>query len=74
MKVTLQSTDRVVELNGTAARVWEGTTESGIRCYAAIPLIAAHRDDDNSEFERDLREVTPASDDAIRVFPSRLVT
>ena len=41
MKVTLESTTKIVELNGVQARIWEGTTEGGIRVHAFITRIAA---------------------------------
>lgn len=56
MKVTLESTTKIVELNGVPARIWEGTTESGVPCHAYITRIAVHRDEDNSQFERELQQ------------------
>ena len=73
MQVTLSSTDRIIEVNGVKARVWEGETVNGVRCYAAIAVIAAHCDDDNAEFERDLTEHQPASHDALRCFDLRTI-
>jgi hypothetical protein len=78
MKVTLESTERIVELemngNVVPARVWIGRTENGIECHAYITRIAVGRDDDASEFERDLREahvqLPPVLDRAI---PARLI-
>lgn len=40
MKITLESTSKIVELNGVPARVWEGKSESGIPCHAFITRIA----------------------------------
>jgi hypothetical protein len=58
MKVTLHSTTALKSYDGVRCRVWEGTTEAGIACYALIPVIAHHKDDDAraSEFRRDLEE------------------
>lgn len=60
MKVTIESTDKVVTLNVNGqevpARIWEGATENGIRCHAYVTRIAVHEKDDASEFERDLKE------------------
>lgn len=60
MKVTLENTDKLVELvvNGAVvpARIWEGVTANGIQCHAYITRIAVHDDDDAAEFERDLKE------------------
>lgn len=77
MRVTLESTTKVVEImtpsGPVPARVWEGTTETGIRCYALITRIAVHKDDDAAEFERSLQEQRTPSAEAVSVFNSRLV-
>lgn len=72
MKITLESTDKLVDLNGIPARVWEGQTESGIRVHAFITRIAVHRDDDTSEFERDLQEHRAPSPE-VALIPLRLI-
>lgn len=56
MKITLQSTRQILELDGSECRVWEGTTEGGVPVTAFIRRIAVDRADDTSEFERELRE------------------
>lgn len=62
MKVTLESTSDIVTLpiegKEVPARVWEGVTEKGVKCHAFITLIACKNTEDNSEFERDLQEIT----------------
>jgi hypothetical protein len=45
MKISLESTDQVVSLNGVPARVWYGTTEGGIDVHAFITRIAVDRAD-----------------------------
>ena len=72
MKVTLESTTKIVELNGVQARVWEGTTESGIRVHAFITRIAAPVDSDQYEFQRELQEQRKPSAD-VASYPLRLV-
>jgi hypothetical protein len=58
MKATLESTDRLttVTVKGQTvpARVWQGTTESGVPVIAYIAKIGAPADADHSEFEREL--------------------
>lgn len=76
MKVTLQSTSKIVTLvvNGTdvPARVWEGETERGVQCHAYVTRIAVSKDDDVSEFERDLTEhAAPTLE--IQAIPLRLI-
>jgi len=75
--MTLESTTRIVELrskNGAVmqARLWEGVTEHGTQVHALIVRVAAHRDDDNSELERDLREHKPPSERGIECFDLRM--
>lgn len=77
MKVTLESTTQIVECaagDGAIfhARVWEGTTEHGVKVQALIPRIAAHKDSDCSQFEAELKEQRPPSVD-FQAFPLRMV-
>ena len=71
MKVTLQSTTKIVELNGVPARVWEGKTDSGIPVHAFITRIACPLDADQSAFEAELVECAPPSPE-LEVYPARL--
>lgn len=70
MKITVESTTRIVTVNGFPGRVWEGKTESGIEVIVLITRIAAPAAADLSEFDRELRECKPPTDQATRVFPS----
>jgi hypothetical protein len=73
MIVHLESTDKIVHLNGVPARVWEGHTETGIACHALITRIAVHKDLDASQFERELQECRPVSPEVNGVYPTRMV-
>ena len=77
MRVRLESTEQIVTIavHGASvpARVWEGTTENGVRCFALITRIAVHKDDNAAEFERDLQEHKAPSAAAVKVFDTRLV-
>lgn len=78
MTVTLHSTDKIVELatpgGVVPARLWEGTTGGGVRCHAFITRIAVHKDDDATEFERELREQhAPVSPGLRGVYDARIV-
>lgn len=60
MKVTLESTTRVVSLrNGNSApmlaRIWEGRTETGIPVRAFVTRISVQDGNDQTEFDRELR-------------------
>jgi hypothetical protein len=79
MRVTLQSTTKVIELEIDGAvvpgRVWEGQTEDGIPCAAVITRIAAHQDHDRTRFELDLSRCADPRPHgpAVEAFPMRLV-
>lgn len=75
MKIILENTSKIVELNGVPARVWEGRTESGIPMHAYITRVALTENAGASaiaEFERELEAVRPPSVD-IAAIPNRLV-
>lgn len=60
MKITLESTNEITTRLGIRCprcRVWQGTTESGIQVFAFIPLISVHKDEDQTQFERELETV-----------------
>ena len=78
MTITITSTSEVVTCktsalaDGMLCRVWEGTTESGIRVQCLIPRIAALKADDLAQFEAQLAEQKPPSFTE-RAFPLRMV-
>jgi hypothetical protein len=72
MKIIIESTAKIVELNGVPARIWEGTTESGIPVHAFITRIAAPETADLKEFERELQACRAPSLD-VQAYPVRLV-
>jgi hypothetical protein len=72
MRITIESTSKVVTLNGLPARIWEGKTDSGIPCHVYVTRIAVDRDDDSAEFERELQEHKPPSEE-IEAIPLRLI-
>lgn len=55
MKITLESTSQIVQLNGVNCRVWEGKSEGGARLTAFIVRVAVDPDGDASELERELK-------------------
>ena len=72
MKVTLQSTTKIVELNGIPCRIWEGQSAAGIPCHAFIPRIAVEKDADNTQFEAELKEQAVPSAE-VQVYPLRMI-
>lgn len=83
MKITIESTDKIVELIGEGiaapARVWQGETDSGIPVQVFITRIAPeiptdHPDIDDLlvDFERELkRQAGPRL--SVRAIPLRLI-
>lgn len=72
MKIELESTTKIVHLNGVPARVWEGKTAAGVPMHAFIVRVGVHQDADASEFERDLKEHAAPSPD-VAAIPLRMV-
>lgn len=73
MKITIESTNKVVELDGVPARIWEGKTDSGIKVHCFITRIAIDKNEVRTdEFERELQETrTPTVE--IQDIPFRLI-
>jgi hypothetical protein len=72
MKMTIESTTRIIEASGIQCRVWEGVTERGVKVQALIPRVAALKDQDLSQFEAELQEQRPPSVGA-QAFPLRMI-
>ena len=64
MQIVLQSTTKIVNINGVPARVWEGATENGIPVHCYITRIAVPEGrpaEDYATFERELKECSAPS-------------
>jgi hypothetical protein len=72
MKITIESTSKVVTLNGVAARIWEGHTASGIPVHCFITRIGVGLDKDQAEFEAELKE-TKAPSAEVAAYPMRMI-
>lgn len=59
MKMTLESTDRFVDVNGARCRVWEGKSERGTPVYAFVAQVAVDKGHDATELDVDLQENRP---------------
>jgi hypothetical protein len=73
MKITIESTSLVVNANGIDCRVWEGSTEGGVKVQCLIPRISVKKDQDCSQFEAELKEMKAPSVDAQMCYPLRMV-
>lgn len=73
MKITITSTEKIVQLNGVPARVWEGETESGIRLHCFITRVAIDKNEPRvEEFEAELQQ-HEAPSAYINAIPLRLI-
>lgn len=74
MKIHIESTTKVVEVNGLPARIWEGHTDSGIpiHCFITRVAVANNQGLDHSQFERELEEQRAPSV-AVEAIPLRLI-
>ncbi len=72
MRMTIESTTKIVKANGIDCRVWEGETERGVKVQVLIPRIAVKNGQDTSQFEAELQEhAAPSADTA--AFPMRMI-
>ena len=56
MKITIESTAKIVTVNEVPARIWEGQTESGIPVHCYVTRIAVHNNENHEQFEKELLE------------------
>jgi hypothetical protein len=56
MRITVESTTKKVQLNGVPARIWEGTTDSGIPVHVYVTRVAVEEGQHQGQFERELEE------------------
>ena len=72
MKIEIESTDKIVELNGVPARIWDGKTDSGIPVHCFVTRISPQTNDNIEQFEKELME-TKAPSTAIASYPLRMI-
>jgi hypothetical protein len=72
MKITIESTTKIVNASGVDCRVWEGVSEHGIKVQCLIVRIAASDDQDLSQFEKELVEHRAPSM-GVQAFPLRMI-
>lgn len=72
MKITIENTSKIVEVNGVACRIWEGETASGVKVVCLIPRIAVRNGQDSSQFESELQETKAPTADAA-AYPLRMI-
>ena len=74
MTITITSTEKIVQLQpyGIAARIWEGITDTGIPVHCFVSRIVVSKEDDTTQFEKELQEHKPPSAD-VAAYPLRLI-
>lgn len=72
MKITVESTTKIVHLSGIPARIWEGRTQTGIPVHVFITRIAVASEADTSQFDRELAECSPPSAE-VAAYPAKLI-
>jgi len=56
MKMTIESTTKIVKVDGIDCRVWEGETERGVKVICIIPGVAVADEQDVPQFEAEWQE------------------
>jgi hypothetical protein len=59
MRITIEATDKLTTIAGSECRVWNGTSENGAKCLVFVARVAVPEGEDQSAFERELRETIP---------------
>jgi hypothetical protein len=59
MTITIEPTGHLVDLDGVQCRLWEGTTDQGVKCKVFVLRVAVHKDEDQSAFEHALKTQLP---------------
>jgi hypothetical protein len=72
LKLTLESTTKIVHVNGVPARIWEGHTANGVPVHAYLTRVAVDHAEDAGELERELEEHRAPSPE-IEALPARLI-
>lgn len=74
MKITIENTSKIVNLDGVPARIWEGKSESGIPviCFITRIMVPEGEGIDYAEFKRELAEERPPSPE-VEAIPLRLL-
>lgn len=57
MKVAIASTETITDIDGVAVRLWEGTTEQGVKCLVFVHRLAVRNSEDQGQFEQELQKM-----------------
>ena len=73
MKITIESTEQITEINGVPGRVWQGETATGIPIVCLITFVGVRNGHPTDEFEKELKEHAAPNRDAVEAFDPRLI-
>ncbi len=54
MRLQIEPSEMIVDLNGVQVRVWNGISEQGVQVFVFVHRLAVRNDDDLAAFEREL--------------------
>jgi hypothetical protein len=57
MKILIESTDQVTQIDGIPVRHWTGVSENGVACHVFVHRVAVGKQEDCTEFENELKEL-----------------
>jgi hypothetical protein len=57
MKMTIESTDLITEVQNITCRIWRGVTEAGTAVDVVVPLIRVRANAKAEDLERELKEI-----------------
>jgi hypothetical protein len=72
MKMSIESTTKIVTFNGLPARVWEGKTAKGVPVIVFVTRVAVDKAHVAGELDAELEEHAPPSAEAL-VIPTRMI-
>lgn len=73
MKLIIESTTLTTEINGVPARIWEGETDSGIPVHCYITRVAVAKDQNCTQFDRELQQCKALSAQIAAGIPMRMI-
>ena len=59
MKLIIEATERITNLDGVKVRAWKGTTERGVPVVVFVHRIAVDNSRDSAELDAELLETMP---------------
>jgi hypothetical protein len=58
VRIQIEPTEKMVEVDGVPCRVWNGVTEKGVQVFLFVHRVAVAVEDDSAELDAALREVS----------------